>query len=195
LALAGAASLAAFLCVPQVHAAPGVRVADIGGGRVEVEVHDVSVSQVIDALKASHLIAFEGLNAPSRLVTGTYTGTLPQVLSRVLDGYNYFLRVTPSGAQLYIVDAAGIDARARSSVAAIPIVPNAAIAPRAGQPVSSNVDLDEERAEEGLAANRAVKTVAPRSLPAHPAPPTGTANQPASTRISTNVDLDEGTSQ
>ena len=40
----------------------------------------------------------------SRTVSGTYTGTLPQVISHILDGYSYFLRVTTSGTELHAVD-------------------------------------------------------------------------------------------
>src|SRR5690348_111554 len=92
----GALLMAALLGVSSGRAAAQVRVSDAGAGRVEVEAHDASVRDVLDALKASHMIQFRSSDALSRVVTGTYTGTLAQVLSRVLKGYNYVLHVTPS---------------------------------------------------------------------------------------------------
>ena len=88
-------------------AMPAVRVTDAGGGRVRIEAQDASVGQVLAALQESGFIRFSASDQLSRSVTGTYTGTLPQVLSRILGGYNYnyFLHVTASGTELHAVDA------------------------------------------------------------------------------------------
>jgi hypothetical protein len=91
-------------------AMPPVSVRDAGGGRVEIEAHDASLGQVLAALQDSGLIrSSAGLQVASdqlsRPVSGTYTGTLPQVLSRIFEGYSYFLRVTASGAEFHAVDA------------------------------------------------------------------------------------------
>ncbi len=186
---AGALMVAALLCAGPAPAAPPVRVGDAGAGRVEIEAHDATIRQVLEALRAAHLIQFRTSDALARTVTGTYSGTLPQVLSRILDGYNYFLQVTPSGTRLRIVDAAASDTVTGSFVTAVPMV----AIPR--RPVSSNVDADDEKAEERV-AGPAVKTVPPRSDTArYPVVPASTASSPASSHISTNVDLDEETSQ
>jgi len=93
-----------------------VSVRDAGGGRVRIEAHDASVGQVLAALQESGLIRFSASDQLSRTVSGTYTGTLPQVLSRILDGTSYFLRVTASGTELHAVDASrGSDAPSRSA--------------------------------------------------------------------------------
>jgi hypothetical protein len=89
---------------------PPVSVRDAGGGSVQIEAHDASVGQVLAALQESGLIRLSaGLQVASdqlsRTVSGTYTGTLPQVLSRILEGHNYFLRVTASGTEFHAVDA------------------------------------------------------------------------------------------
>jgi hypothetical protein len=91
-------------------AMPPVSVRDAGGGRVEIEAHDASVDQVLAALQESGLIRLSaGLQVasdkPPRTVSGSYTGTLPQVLSRMLEGYNYFLRVTATGTEFHAIDA------------------------------------------------------------------------------------------
>jgi hypothetical protein len=82
-----------------------VSIRDAGGGRVQIEAHDASVAQVLAALQAAGLIRLSGSDQMSRTVSGTYTGTLPQVLSRILDGHSYFLRVTAWGTELHAIDA------------------------------------------------------------------------------------------
>ncbi len=180
--------VAALLCARPALAAPQVRVGDAGGGRVEIEVHGATIRQVLDALREAHLIQFRASAALSLTVTGTYSGTLPQVLSRILDRYNYFLQVTASGTRLRIVDAAASDAVTGSFVTAVPM------AASARRPASTNVDLDDEKAE--AAAGPAVKPVPPRSdTTPYPVVRATTTSRPASTRVSTNVDRDEETSQ
>jgi hypothetical protein len=85
-------------------AMPLVSVRDAGDGRIQIEAHDASVGQVLAALQESGLIRFSASDQLSRTVSGSYTGTLPQVLSRILDGYNYFLHVTPSGTELHALN-------------------------------------------------------------------------------------------
>jgi len=98
-------------------AMPPVSVRDAVGGRIQIEAHDASVGQVLAALQDSHLIRLRAWDPPSGTITGTYTGTLPQVLSRILDGHDYFLRVTASGTELYAVSASGhTDAALRSGI-------------------------------------------------------------------------------
>jgi len=83
---------------------PPVSVQD-AGGRVRIEAHDASVGQVLAALQESGLIQLSAPDQLSRTVNGTFIGTLPQVLSRILDGYDYFLRVTEAGTELHAFDA------------------------------------------------------------------------------------------
>lgn len=87
-------------------AMPPVSVSDAGGGRVQIEAHDASLGQVLAALQESHLIQLSASDPPPRTISGIYTGTLPQVLSRILDGYSYFLRVTSSGTELRVINVA-----------------------------------------------------------------------------------------
>lgn len=81
-----------------------VSVRDAGGGRIQIEAHDASVGQVLAALQASGLIRLSDSDQLSRTVSGTYTGTLTQVLSHILEGHTYFLRVTASGTEFHAVD-------------------------------------------------------------------------------------------
>ncbi len=164
-------------------AAPQIRVTESGPGRLEIEAHDARVREVLEALRASHIIHFRTKNPLARVVTGTYSGTLPHVLSRILEGYSYFLQVSVSGTMLRIVDAVPGDKTA--VVNAVTRVPNA------GHAASSNVDADDEKAEAAV-AGPAMKTSPP---PARSGGAATSATGPVSRRVSTNVDLDEEGSQ
>jgi hypothetical protein len=88
-----------------------VSISDAGGGRIRIEAHEAGLDQVLAALRDAGRIQYSAADAPSRTITGTYTGTLPQVLSRMLDGQNYFLHVTASGTEFHAVNtSAGTDA-------------------------------------------------------------------------------------
>src|SRR6185437_12528137 len=67
-------------------AAAEVHVTKTNAGALVVEAHDATVRQVLEALSTSNKIVFRDSPALSRVITGTYSGTLDHVLSRVLDG-------------------------------------------------------------------------------------------------------------
>lgn len=141
-ALTSAFHRGALLVVALLGASPAsaeaVSVSDSGSGRVHVEAHDASLGQVLAALHESHLIDFSASDPLSRTVTGTYTGTLSQVLSRLLNGYNYFLHVTASGTELHVVNVASTDTDAALQHEASSNV-DAAAAPAPPPPVRLSV--------------------------------------------------------
>jgi hypothetical protein len=103
-AQAGALLTAAVLGIA-APAAAEVRVTEGEGDRLVVEAHDATIQEILDALATSRPIRFQPSEALSRHVTGTYAGTVPRVLSRLLEGYNHVIRSGPSGIQLDIVRA------------------------------------------------------------------------------------------
>jgi hypothetical protein len=129
-AQAGALLTAAVLAIA-APAAAEVRITDGEGGRLVVEANDATVQEILDALAASRPIRFQASEALSRHVTGTYAGTLPRVLSRLLDGYDHVIRLGPSGVQLDIVNADKPGPSRAPVVTAAPAVrgPAVAIAP------------------------------------------------------------------
>jgi len=104
-ARAGALLAAVALCAT-APAAAEVRVSDAGGGRLVIEAHDATVQQILDAVAESRPVRFKASEALSRHVTGTYRGTLPRVLSRVLDGYDHVIRSSSDGIRIDVVGAA-----------------------------------------------------------------------------------------
>jgi hypothetical protein len=57
---------------------------------IRVEAHKATVAQVLAALKQQHDLSVRGA-AASRIVNGTFEGSLHYVLERVLDGYDYVI--------------------------------------------------------------------------------------------------------
>jgi hypothetical protein len=198
---AGTLLAAAIVCAAAAPAAAEVRVTDIGGGRLAIEAHDATIQQILDALGQSRTIRFQTSEALSRHVTGTYSGTLPRVLSRILDGYDHVIRTTPSGFQIDIVSTA------QSAKFAAPVA-NSVFVSASAHGVSGNVDLDEENARPKSASTPAPKsaagaqTVNLASGPQPSAPPSQSASAPVTAaqypgvpRVSSNLDLDEETSR
>jgi hypothetical protein len=194
-AQAGALLVATILGVAASPAAAEVRVTDAGDGRLAIEAHDATVQQVLDALGTSRPIRYKASEALSRHVTGTYSGTLPRVLSRILDGYDHVIRSTSSGIQVDFVGTAQptkFAASVKNSVAVSAVA-------RTPHGVSNNVDLDEESAR--APSDRGPQTVNLAVAPQPSAPPIqpsratlfGDALHPGVPRVSGNVDQDEET--
>ena len=181
-------------CARAGSAAAEVRVTDSGAGRLVIEARDATVRQVLEALSASQTIRVRSSDALSRAVTGTYSGTLPRVLSRILDGYDHVIQSTSSGLRLDVV---GVAQTAKSTVPVANAV-TVAVTPHPGARISSNVDLDEEAEQTASTGPHTVN--APATPMPHAAAPeirtvaavmAGGVQRPGVPRISTNVDRDE----
>jgi len=181
-ARAGALLAVAVLCAGAAFAAAEVRVTALGAGRLTVAAHDATVRQVLDALSESSPMRLHTSDALSRVVTGTYSGTLRQVLARILDGYDHVVQSTASGLRLDVV---GATTGTPGGSFADPVAISAA--PHLGARVSTNVDLDEEMAQRAAAAQQPMRAAAPPPVTATLAG----APHPGFSKISTNVDLDE----
>jgi len=161
-----------------------VRVSDAGGGRLTVEARNASLHEVLDALRAVRPLRLHSKDALTRTVTGTYSGSLPLVLSRILDGYNHVIHQTAEGIELDVVGAATGARATASGASTIVMMPNVA------RRVSSNVDQDEEAAEAATVRHAAAPAPTP-AVPVQPAVLTGSVEPAGAPRISSNVDLDE----
>jgi hypothetical protein len=165
-------------------AAAEVRVSEAGGGRLTVVAHDATLGQVLDALRAVRPLRVHASGELTRPVSGTYSGTLPRVLSRILDGYDHVVHLSATGVDLDVLVAAPGERANTPGGGTVAVVRNV------GHQVSSNVDRDEETATAG-ARPPAVRTPPP-AAPAQSAVFTGIAAEPIDARrVSSNVDLDE----
>jgi hypothetical protein len=188
--------LAVLVCAAAPVAAE-VRVTDAGGDELVIVAHDATVREILDALGQTRTISFRNSDALSRPVTGTYSGTLRRVLSRILDGYDHVIRSTSSGLQIDVVGAAQSAKVAPSAGPAMkaPAARGPRVAPGPMPRVSSNVDADEEGTQSKPPAGPLTVNLA--SGPKPSAPPAtqpsgaglvGTALRP---RVSSNLDADE----
>ena len=169
----------AIVCAGTVAASAEVRVVESGSGGVTIDARSATVREVLEALSESRTIRFTASDALSQVITGTYSGPLPRVLSRILDGYDHVIQSTASGMRINILGAVGSVQTGPSARKIVRISPNT------GSHVSTNVDLDEENAQ-GQSQAR-LPEAAPPPLQTMPS----VAVVPASARVSTNVDQDE----
>src|SRR5712672_2130939 len=104
---AGAVLGAAMLTALSVPAWAEVRVVESGPGTLVVEAREATVEQVLEALSESRNFEFHTSQALTRVLSGTYTGTLPRVLARILDGYDHVVQSTPTDTRLSVLGVAG----------------------------------------------------------------------------------------
>ncbi len=193
---AGARALlaAAVLCGILAPATAEVRVTDLGNEQLVIEAHDATVLQVLQALGQTRTMEIEHAEALSRRVSGTYSGNLRRVLSRVLDGYDHVIISTSAGVRIDVVgtaQAGGITVPGGPTMTAS----GPRVGPRVAPRVSSNLDADEEAVASKPPVGPQTVNLAsgPRqSVPVTMAPPpadvTGATLRP---RVSSNLDADE----
>src|SRR5206468_4462516 len=126
-----------------------VRIVDSGPGTVVVEARDVTVEQVLEALSKSRNFEFHASGALSRVLSATYSGTLPRVLGRILDGYDHVVQSTPSGIRVNVVGVAQ-PVPVASKFVGTPAAMSGPMPVNIGRKVSSNVDQDEENAQAAM---------------------------------------------
>jgi hypothetical protein len=196
-ALAGALLAAVVLCVA-APAAAEVSVIDTGGGELAIEARDATVQEILEALGQTRTIQFQNSDALSRRVTGTYTGTLRRVLSRILEGYDHVIRSTASGIQIDVVGAAK-SAKATASGGPTMTVASPRVGPRVAPRASTNVDADEDSTQTKPAPPPGPQTV---NLAVGPRPAAPPAIQPSRAGLMGNAmrpgvssNLDDDTAQ
>jgi hypothetical protein len=59
---------------------------------VQVDATRSNVAEVLSALETEYGLRLNTSTALERPVSGTFTGSLAQILSRILEGYDYFIR-------------------------------------------------------------------------------------------------------
>jgi hypothetical protein len=82
---------------------PAFAAAEIRGRRDNLQVHlqNASVREVLDALASRYKMTYKLPPNVDRVLTGQYSGTLHQVLTRVLDGNDYVVQA--SGDRIEVV--------------------------------------------------------------------------------------------
>src|SRR5262249_7929419 len=76
-------------------------------GAVQVDATQSNVAEVLSALETAHGLRVNTSTALDRTVSGTFTGSLAQILSRMLKGYNYFIRHQATGIEVTVIGLQG----------------------------------------------------------------------------------------
>jgi hypothetical protein len=71
---------------------------------VSVEAKDASVEEVLVALANVFDVHFRSAANLEKRLTGTYEGTLQQVLTRVLSGYNFIVKSGEKGVEITLLE-------------------------------------------------------------------------------------------
>ncbi len=70
---------------------------------VHVEVEHASLRETLDALQAKFNLHYRTADALDRPITGTFDGPLRRVAARILDGYDFAMKVTPDGIDVLVL--------------------------------------------------------------------------------------------
>jgi len=98
---------------------------------VRVEARQASVDEVLRALGTSFKLRYSASGAIGGMVSGTFSGPLPAIVARILDGQNYFMHGPLDDLQVRILTT-GVAAPTQPTARAAPAQPGAAAAPQVG---------------------------------------------------------------
>jgi hypothetical protein len=163
-----AAAALSFFALGSAAAGAAVRV-DIqsGGGAVVVDASGATVAEILTALGEAGDLHYRSSVDLGRTRSGTYKGTLQQVVSRLLEGYNFTLQVSDNRIEAVIIGLAGTTLTSGQPTSAVLVGASAGVAPTAG--TSADLAPTNTNGTNGGAANFAVRARAPRPPFASPA--------------------------
>jgi hypothetical protein len=98
---------------------------------VRVDARQTTIADVLSGLASAFNIRYRSSIALNDVRNGTYSGPLRQVISRVLDGYNYVIKYEDSKLNIIVVGKVGEQAAVAPQAAA---GPQAAAAPQTAVP-------------------------------------------------------------
>ena len=70
---------------------------------VHIEARDVSVQEVLDALQVKFHLHYRTSDVLDTRMTGTFNGPLRRVAARILDGYDFAMKITPQGIDVLVL--------------------------------------------------------------------------------------------
>jgi hypothetical protein len=84
---------------------------------VHLDADSSTVAEALSALESTFHVRVKTSTVLDRALCGTYTGALPEILPRLLRGYNYFIRRQASEIEVTVIglrgDTAAVAKRAR----------------------------------------------------------------------------------
>jgi hypothetical protein len=146
----GARAKAAVICAAVIFAllgtvlGPASAATEVRGqpDQMQLRVENASIKEVLDALSATFKLTYKLPPSIGREVSGLYSGTLHQVLARILDGNDYIVKVLDNGIEVVVLGTSGATtiatsghAVAKSESAVAPSVAASKPTPPASKPI------------------------------------------------------------
>src|SRR5262245_24620499 len=170
--ICGAAS-AALLCIMFATPLAGTEVRG-NPDDLQLRAENASTREILNALSAAFKLTFKLPPNIGRPITGVYSGTLHQVLGRILDGNDYIVKVSNNGTEIVILGASGATAIATSGHAIT----------KSGNAVAPSVQPSSKPTSPG--PKLAVPTSSPVLPPSGPILPDSSPPPPLATYLSVN---------
>ena len=70
---------------------------------VHIEARDVTLREVFDALKGKFNLSYRSNDALETRKTGVFNGPLRHVTARILDGYDFVMKIAPQGIDVLVM--------------------------------------------------------------------------------------------
>ena len=70
---------------------------------VHIEARDVTLREVLDALQTKFNLRYRTDDALEPRKTGNFSGSLQRVTARILDGYDFVMRIAPQGIDVLVL--------------------------------------------------------------------------------------------
>jgi hypothetical protein len=97
------AAIASVILLASGHAVPAQVVVDGRPETVHVEARDASLQEVLAALQDKFNLHYRSDDALQTRKTGVFDGPLPRVAARILDGYDFAIKITPQGIDVLVL--------------------------------------------------------------------------------------------
>jgi hypothetical protein len=104
--LAAACGLVCLFAFSMLQAEAEV-VVDGGRDEMQVKVENDTVGHVLDAIGQSGNLHYGSAAPLEKVIGGSYAGSLGQVLSRILVGFDFVVYYNPRGVEVFIYEASG----------------------------------------------------------------------------------------
>ena len=70
---------------------------------LQIEAHESSIEEMLNILATRFGLRYRTEASLDRLITGTYKGTLQQVVGRLLEGFDYIAKTNSGGVEIIIL--------------------------------------------------------------------------------------------
>lgn len=96
---------------------------------VHIEARDATLREVFDALQTKYGLHYRTDDALETRKTGIFDGPLPRVTARMLEGYDFAMKVTPQGVDVLVLRQNQAGGKAVASATPVSAPPKASPAP------------------------------------------------------------------